>query len=197
MKLVLDKKEYEVKPISIRQYMELDKIPDMSDVDLIHYFTGAPKKDIIDAPFAEVKFIAGVIKSEYGAEDDLSKLNLVYEFNGKRYGLIKPSQLSYGEWINFEVFVSQKPLNLPLLATHLYRPCVDDKIGDDRELIKYDLKECQGRMEEFMDFPVSVVLSALFFLTTFVQKLTEDFLSSTEMKMNNKKQGKKTETPKK
>jgi len=124
-------------------------------------------------------------------------LNLVYEFNGKRYGLIKPSQLSYGEWINFEVFVSQKPLNLPLLATHLYRPCVDDKIGDDRELIKYDLKECQDRMEEFMDFPVSVVLSALFFLTSFVQKLTEDFLSSTEMKMNNKKQGKKTETPKK
>lgn len=197
MKLVLDDKEYEVKPITIRQYMEMDMIGDMSDIDLIHYFTGAPKQDIIDAPFQQVKFIAGVLKSEYGASEDLSKLNLVYEFNGKRYGLIKPSQISYGEWINFEVFLAQKPINLPLLATHLYRPCVDDKIGDDRELIKYDLKECQDRMEEFMEFPVSVVLSALFFLTTFAQKLTENFLSSSETKVNKKKASLKRETQKK
>lgn len=197
MKLVLDKQEYDVMPITIRQYMEMDKIGDMSDIDLIHYFTGAPKKDIIEAPFQQVKFIAGVLKSEFGASEDLSKLNLVYEFNGKRYGLIRPSQISYGEWINYEVFLAQKPVNIPLLATHLYRPCVDDKIGDERELIKYDLKECQDRIEEFMDFPVSVVLSALFFLTTFAQKLTENSLSYSETKVNKMRQGLKKETRKK
>lgn len=197
MKLVLDKKEYDVKPITIRQYMELDTIGQKSDVDLIHYFTGAPKKDIIDAPFAEVKFIAKVLKSEYGASQDITALNLVYEFNGKKYGLVKPSQLSYGEWINYEVFLSQQPVNIPLLATHLYRPCVDDKIGDDRELIKYDLGECQNRIEEFMEFPISNVLSALFFLTSFAQKLTENSLSSSEKKIEVKTQQLKNKTQEK
>ena len=69
MKLVLDNKEYNVNPITIRQYMEMDKVGDMSDIDLIHYFTGAPKQDIIDAPFQQVKFIAGVLKSEFGASE--------------------------------------------------------------------------------------------------------------------------------
>jgi hypothetical protein len=74
---------------------------------------------------------------------------------------------------------------------------VDDKIGDDRELIKYDLGECQNRIEEFMDFPISNVLSALFFLTSFAQKLTENSLSSSEKKIEMKTQQLKNKTQEK
>jgi hypothetical protein len=87
--------------------------------------------------------------------------------------------MSYEEWINMEVFMAQKPVNLIKLATHLYRPVVGDKYGEDRQLIPYDLAECEARENEFRAFPVNVALSALFFLTSFAKTLTDDFLSST------------------
>lgn len=183
MEIVLGKKTYVVKPITIRQYKQLETNPQINDVDLIHMLTGAPVKEIIKAPMAEVKFVASVLRSEWGAELDTTPLELTKEFNGKLYGLIIPSQITYGEWINLEVFMARSPVDIVLLATHLYRPLASDKIGDERELIEYDLSECQSRMEEFMDFPVNSVMSALFFLTTFAQELTKSSLSSMETKM--------------
>jgi len=185
MEVVLGKKTYEVKPVTIRQYKELEANAQISDIDLIHMLTSARKEDIIKAPMAEVKFVAAVLKSEWGAELDKTPLELTIEFNGKLYGLIIPSQISYGEWINLEVFMARSPVDIVLLATHLYRPQTSDKIGDERELIDYDLGECQLRMEEFMDFPIRSVMSALFFLTTFAQELIKTSLSFTETKMKN------------
>lgn len=185
MEIVLGKKTYEVKPVTIRQYKELETNPQISDIDLINMLTGARKEDIIKAPMAEVKFVAAVFRSEWGAELDKTPLELTIEFNGKLYGLIIPSQISYGEWINLEVFMARSPVDIVLLATHLYRPLASDKIGDERELIDYDLGECQSRMEEFMDFPIRSVMSALFFLTTFAQELIKTSLSFTETKMKN------------
>lgn len=185
MEIVLGKKTYEVKPVTIRQYKELETNPQISDIDLIYMLTGARKEDIIKAPMAQVKFVASVLRSEWGAELDKTPLELTIEFNGKLYGLIIPSQISYGEWINLEVFLARSPVDIVLLATHLYRPLASDKIGDERELIDYDLGECQSRMEEFMDFPIRSVMSALFFLTTFAQELIKTSLSSTETKMKN------------
>lgn len=185
MEIVLGKKTYEVKPVTIRQYKELETNPQISDIDLINMLTGARKEDIIKAPMAEVKFVAAVLRSEWGAELDKTPLELTIEFNGKLYGLIIPSQISYGEWINLEVFMARSPVDIVLLATHLYRPLASDKIGDERELTDYDLGECQSRMEEFMDFPIRSVMSALFFLTTFAQELIKTSLSFTETKMKN------------
>ena len=185
MEIVLGKKTYEVKPVTIRQYKELETNSQISDIDLIYMLTGARKEDIIKAPMAQVKFVASVLRSEWGAELDKTPLELTIEFNGKLYGLIIPSQISYGEWINLEVFLARSPVDIVLLATHLYRPLASDKIGDERELIDYDLGECQSRMEEFMDFPIRSVMSALFFLTTFAQELIKSSLSSTETKMKN------------
>ena len=185
MDIVLGKKTFKVKPITIRQYKQLEVNAKISDIDIIHMFTGAKKEDIIKAPMANVKFVANVLRSDWGAELDKSPLELTLEFNGKDYGLIIPSKITYGEWINLEVFMSRSPVDIVLLATHLYRPLASQKYGEDRELIEYDLGECQSRMEEFMDFPIKSVLSALFFLTTFAQELTKSSLSSMENKMKN------------
>ena len=185
MDIVLGKKTFKVKPITIRQYKQLEENAKISDIDIIHMFTDAPKIDIIKAPMGDVKFVANVLRSDWGAELDKSPLELTLEFNGKEYGLIIPSKITYGEWINLEVFMSRSPVDIVLLATHLYRPLASQKYGEDRELIEYDLGECQSRMEEFMDFPIKSVLSALFFLTTFAQELTKSSLSSMENKMKN------------
>jgi hypothetical protein len=197
MEIVLGKKTYEVKPVTIRQYQQLEQNPQVNDIDIIHMFTGAKKEDIIKAPMANVKFVANVLRSDWGAELDKSPLELTLEFNGKEYGLIIPSKISYGEWINLEVFMARSPIDVVLLATHLYRPLATQKYGEDRELIDYDLGECQSRMEEFMDFPIRSVLSALFFLTTFAQELTKSSLSSMEMRAKKDQEMNQNQVPKK
>lgn len=197
MEIVLGKKTYEVKPVTIRQYQQLEQNPQVNDLDIIHMFTGAKKEDIIKAPLNDVKFVANVLRSDWGAELDKSPLELTLEFNGKEYGLIIPSQITYGEWINLEVFMARSPVDIVLLATHLYRPLASQKYGEDRELIEYDLGECQSRMEEFMDFPIRSVMSALFFLTTFAQELTKSSLSSMEMKVKKDKEMNQNQVPKK
>lgn len=197
MEIVLGKETYKVKPITIRQYQQLEQNPQVNDLDIIHMFTGARKEDIIKAPMANVKFVANVLRSDWGAELDKSPLELTLEFNGKEYGLIIPSKISYGEWINLEVFMARSPVDIVLLATHLYRPLASQKYGEDRELIEYDLGECQSRMEEFMDFPIRSVMSALFFLTTFAQELTKSSLSSMEMKAKKDKETNQNQVPKK
>jgi len=149
--------------------------------------TGAPIEEVRQAPFADVKFVAQFLMTEWNTTET-SPLNLVVDFKGVKYGLIKPSQMSYEEWINLEVFMAESPLDLVKLATHLYKPLSNDKIGDDRELIPYSMDECLSRQNDFKQFPITWLFSALFFLTTFVQELTKAYLSS----MGTKTTGNKT-----
>ena len=78
--------------------------------------------------------------------------------------------------------MAESPLDLTKLATHLYKPLSNNKVGDDRELIPYSLDECMGRMNDFKNLPITWLFSALFFLTTFVQELTKASLLSMETK---------------
>jgi hypothetical protein len=179
MKVVIDDKDYNIRALTIEQYLALKENKDINEVELISMMIDVPVDVIKRAPMPQVKFVAKMLMSELGNLDDVSPLVLDLDFNGTYYGLLKPSKMSYEEWINMEVFMAQKPVNLLKLATHLYRPILGDKFGEDRQLIPYDLAECETRENEFRAFPVNIVLSALFFLTSFAKTLTEDFLSST------------------
>jgi hypothetical protein len=90
--------------------------------------------------------------------------------------------------------MAESPLDLTKLAVHLYKPLSSNKEGDDRELIPYSMDECLSRQNDFRQFPITHLFSALFFLTTFVQELTKVSLSSMETKLieNNKKDKTKT-----
>ena len=186
MKVVLGKKEYGLLPITIEQYELLKDNPEIKPTELITMMTGAPIEEIKQAPFAQVSFVSKMLMSEW-SNTDATPLNLVVDFKGKKYGLIKPSQISYEEWINLEVFMAESPLDLTKMATHLYKPLSNDKIGEDRELISYSLDECMGRVNQFKQFPITNLFSALFFLTTFVQELMKVSLSSMETKMTESK----------
>jgi len=198
MKIVIDNKDYPVKPLTISEYEYFMENPDVEDLELVSRFIDAPLERLKKAKFQEIKFVARMIRSSFGAESDKSKLELTFELDGIKYGLLKPSELSYEEWVNLEVFFAQDPINLGLLAAHLYKPLKSDKVGDERELIDYDLQECQDRIELFKTkVPMSIFLSAFFFIATFVQKLTTNFLDFTEMKMKEEQQQKKKERQKK
>lgn len=185
MKLVIGEDEYPIKPISIGdyEYFSTQEGSKIGDIELIQRFTDCPIKELKKQSFHKIKFIASMIRSDFGAEGDTTELPLVYFYKGKPYGLIKPSELSFEEWINLEVFMGQSPLNLRLIATHLYKPLKSDKVGDERELVEYELAECESRIPLFTDFPMPVLTSALFFLATFAQKYTESLLGSMENKM--------------
>lgn len=197
MKVVLNEIDYNIKPLTIEQYLALKDNKEINEVEIIAMMTGAPVELIRQAPMAEVKFVSKMLMSELASSEDLSPLVLDLEFKGVEYGLIKPSRMSYEEWINMEVFMAQKPVNLLKLATHLYRPLKSKKYGEDRELVPYNLDECTQREEEFKSFPVNICMSALFFLTTFAKTLTEDFLSSTLNKKNTKNDNLSNLLPKK
>ena len=193
MKVVLGKKEYGILPITIEQYELLKNNPDIKATELITMMTGAPLEEVKQAPFAQVSFVAKMLMTEWG-NTDTTPLQLVVDFKGNKYGLMKPSQLSYEEWINLEVFMAESPLDLTKLAVHLYKPLLNNKEGDDRELIPYSMDECLSRQNDFRQFPITHLFSALFFLTTFVQELTKVSLSYMETKLieNNKKDKTKT-----
>jgi hypothetical protein len=193
MKVVLGKKEYGLLPITIEQYELLKDNKDIKPTELITMMTGAPIDEIKQAPFSQVSFVAKMLMTEW-SNTNTTPLNLVVDFKGKKYGLIKPSQISFEEWINLEVFMAESPLDLVKLATHLYKPLSNNKIGEDRELIPYSLDECNSRQNEFKQFPITNLFSALFFLTTFVQELTKASLSSMEMKMIENKTKNKVKT---
>ena len=192
MKVVLGKKEYGVLPITIEQYELLKTNPDIKATELITMMTGAPLEEVKQAPFTQVSFVAKYLMTEWQTTE--TPLQIVVDFKGKKYGLIKPSQLSYEEWINLEVFMAESPLDLVKLSTHLYKPLMNEKVGEDRELIPYSLDECMGRQNDFKQFPIAWVFGALFFLTIFVQELTKASLSSMETKAteNNKRNNPKT-----
>ena len=185
MKVVLGKKEYGILPITIEQYELLKNNPDIKATELITMMTGAPLEEVKQAPFAQVSFVAKYLMTEWQTTE--TPLQIVVDYKGKKYGLIKPSQLSYEEWINLEVFMAESPLDLIKLATHLYKPLMNDKVGEDRELIPYSLDECNGRQNDFKQFPIAWLFGGLFFLTIFVQELTKASLSSMETKQTGNK----------
>jgi len=185
MKLVIGNKEHEIKSLTIGDYLDLKDV-DLGKVDdmaLLERFTTASKDEIKKIPYTKVKFIVSVIKSSFSNESEALPLALTLKLNDKWYGLIRPSELTYEEWINLEVFMTEKPIDLLKLATHLYKPLKSDKLGEERELIDYDLQECLSRQDEFRNMIMGNLTSALFFLTTFVKKLTESLLGSMETKM--------------
>ena len=188
MKLVIDKKEYNIKQLTIDDYLFYSKVEnqDIKDLELLLRFTDAPKSELVKLPFHKINFIASMIRSDFAGDDDYGTLDLVITLNGKKYGLIKPSEITYEEWINLEVFMGQSPLNLKLLAAHFYKPLKSDKVGDERELIDYDLNECESRVYEFGKLPMGNLTSSLFFLTSFAQKLTEGLVGSMANKLKQK-----------
>lgn len=196
MKLVIEENEYQIKPFTIGDYLELKdtNLEKMTDLMLLERFTTAPIDKIKKIPYQKVRFISNIIRSSFGSDTDALPLALTIKIGDTYFGLIKPSEITYEEWINLEVFMTETPLDLLKLSTHLYKPLKNEKLGEDRELIDYDLNECNSRQELFREMYIGNLMSALFFLTTFVEKLTESLLGSMEklMKQNQQKNQKKT-----
>jgi hypothetical protein len=183
MRVVLGDKDYDLVEIGLDKYDFLQKLDEMKEAQVISFLTNAPIEEVKQAPFADVKFVSDVVKTKFYQLYSETPLELTYTHHGVNYGLIIPSKISFEEWVNLEIFMASTPLDLPLIAAHLYKPLRSDKQGEERELWDYSLEECKTRAKnEFKDFPVRIFNSAVFFFTTFVMEYTKIILSSMETK---------------
>lgn len=196
MKIVIDDVDYPVKEMGIEQYQSIINNDNIGDLDLVSLFVDVDKDILKTASFQDLKFVASMLRYRIKEDSMESPLNLTYRFKDKDYGLILPTKISYEEWINLEVFLAKNPMDMKLIAAHLYKPLVSGD-GDDRVLEDYSMEECIKRSKEWGDFPMSIFVSALFFLGLFSQILTQNILSSLEMKMTENKKGIKNHHPKK
>ncbi len=191
MNVVLDDITYDYIEIGLDKYDFIQKLEDMKPAQIISLLTNAPLDMVKKAPFADVKFVSNVVKNSFYEKFYNTPLELTYTHKGKHYGLIIPSRISFEEWINLEVMIADDKLNLPLIASHLYKPLSSDKQGEDRELMEYSYQECEKRAkEDFSNFPLRIFNSALFFFTSFVMEYTKNILSSLEMKETEQNQEK-------
>jgi hypothetical protein len=189
MKIVIDEIDYPVKEMGIDQYQAILSNENIGDLDLISLFVDVEKSILKRASFQNLKFVASMLRHRIKEDDMESPLNLTYRFKGKDYGLIIPQKISYEEWVNLEVFLAKNPIDMKLIAAHLYKPLVSGD-GDDRVLEDYSMEECIKRSKMWGDFPMSIFVSALFFLGLFSQILTQNILSSLETKTTENKQEK-------
>lgn len=174
MELIIDDIAYPIKDLSLDKYEIVMQSDKLGDAQIVALYTGLPVDKVKKAKFTNIKFIASFLREDLLNQFNPDELPLTLHFEGVNYGLIKPSEASFEEWINLEVFMAQKPLNLPLIAAHLYRPLATDQVGENRKLMSYDLEECQNRAEQFKSFPLKAFISALFFLTTFAKELMKN-----------------------
>lgn len=196
MKIVIDEIDYPVKEMGIDQYQAILDNENINDIDLISLFVDVEKDTLKKASYNDLKFVASMLRQRIKEDDMESPLHLTYRFKGRDYGLIIPTKISYEEWVNLEVFLAKNPIDMKLIAAHLYKPLVSGD-GDDRVLEDYSMEECIKRSKEWGDFPMSIFVSALFFLGLFSQILTQNILSSLETKMTENKQEKPKQPHKK
>jgi len=201
MEIIVGDKEYKVKDITLSQYELLKSVENISDLQLIAVMTGAPVEELKKAKLTDITFVSKFLRGQMLLQDEIEAPQEVVVFNGKKYGLIKPHDITYDEFVNLEVFMAEDPVDLVKITTHLYKPLKTDDVGENRKLIDYDLQECLDRMPEFKNFPLKTTLSALFFLTYLGKTLMDYLLGSMESQMKSNPPTsnllKKTETPKK
>lgn len=181
MKIQIGDTDYPIRDLTIEQYLALKEVKDLDDIDFVCLMTGAPKDLLRKVRVQDLLFAVRYLKNEVAYQDEMSALEMVLEINGTLYGLIKPSEMTFDEFVNLEIFMAEKPLDLAKIAVHLYRPLKDDFIGEKRNLVDYDLTECMDRIPEFKKhFPIKKLMSALFFLITFGKTLTDNLLEFME-----------------
>ena len=181
MKLTIGNKDIEIGPLTIRQYETIQDRPDLNDIEIVSLFSGLPATEIKKADYQQIIFVSKFLTSWISSQLDTNPLQLSMKFNGELLGLTSPSRMSYGEYTDLHVLLSEKEVDMRRVAAILYRPLFKGT-AEDRVIQPYDYDECVERSKSFDNFPIKDYMSGIFFLTIYKDKLLEDFHSSLEKK---------------
>ena len=178
MNIILGKKEYELKGVTINQYLEVQKLnknkQSISNAEYIELLTGIDKKLIRDATVQQIGFVAKALNSYYNNSTTNSPVRPLINYKNKMYGLSRPSTMTWGQWSDLEVLTSQKELDLKHIASVLYLPCEKFNVEtNEYTTITYDHTESLGRSVDFGDFLVKDIISSLLFFLKYGRLLID------------------------
>lgn len=174
----LDDRKIEIpSEMTIRQYQVLSKYKETlkeEPIKLLAVYLGVTEDELKDLPVEKVKFVERYISTQYTKMTGLD-LPLTFEYDGVVYGLENDwSELSWGAWVDFEVFCSDKALdNIHNIMSILYRPVLT-RDGDDYTIVPYKSKEILKRGELFLNLPVKYWWSS----ANFFFRISELYIST-------------------
>ena len=178
MTITLGNKDITLEHITINQYKTLLEEGDMSDIDFISLMTGLKITELREVEYNQISFVAKFLRTWINTLQK-SPLSTEIEYKGERLGLLEPKNISYGEFSDLHILVSQDNPDYELISAILYRPLVEGE-GDNRVIEKYDYDKCVKRSKDFGDFSINDYISAVFFFVKYYEMLLEDSHLSSE-----------------
>jgi hypothetical protein len=158
-------KEYKVHEPTIELWMKLNTLKDLYDTNdfsliLISIATGLTTEQLRDAEWEGVYKTAHYL-SEYLLKDG-DKFHKEFEFRDQKYHFIDLENLTFGEFIDIDEFLSRDPAKkmseLNLLMALLYR-----ETDENGKITPYDASLLKDRAELFRRLPVKYLNGALVF----------------------------------
>lgn len=178
MTIQLGEKEVTLDYITINQYIRMTEQPDMDDINYISLLTGLSMDELRQVEYNQIHFVSKFLKTWVNSLQK-TPLSQIREYNGETLGLIEPKSITYGEFSDLHVLISQENPDYKMICSILYRPLIEGE-GDDREIVKYDYDQCVKRSKKMGDFPINDYISALFFFVKYYEIQLEDFRWSLE-----------------
>lgn len=154
-------KKYPVKEPTIRTWTEVMKLKDILDeaelfVKIIELTTGLSHEDILQADASLIKKVGEQVLSIVTGSN--KKVVTTFEYEGVEYQFLDIQNLSFGQYIDIETFLSKdenyRIQNLSELAAYLYI----------EKGTKYGETNISKRAENFKDLPIKYMEGSVFFL---------------------------------
>ena len=166
--------------INIEDYVKIFKVKDLFDEDyfaakLISVVSGAPLKDLLDAGFDEINYLAAHILTIIPKQDEVKFVDR-FELNGVKYGFFPNwRDLTFAEFVDMDTISTKNPDELldllHILAAIMYRPIVIERGEHDYDIEMYDVNTMKKRAELFKkELDVKYILGAQFFFIKFAKR---------------------------
>jgi hypothetical protein len=181
IKFKIDGQPYEIPDlINIEDYVKIFKVKDLFDEDyfaakLISIVSGAPLKDLLDAGFDEINYLAAHILNIIPKQEEIKFVDK-FELNGVKYGFFPNwRDLTFAEFVDMDT-ISTKSTDelldlLHILTAIMYRPIVIERGEHDYDIEMYDVTTMKKRSELFKkELDVKYILGAQFFFIKFAKR---------------------------
>ena len=179
--ITYDGVDYDINEPTVALWMDLTALEDFTDnidfaINLISMSTGLDKEKIRELNWYDIMNVSQAL-SEYFLSQS-QKFYDSFEFKGVKYKFIDLANLSFGEFVDIDTFLS-KPAHQRKRELHYHMALLYREIDKDGNIVKYDGAVLQGRADLFKDLPVKYVNGALnffFLLEQALQKPSGDYL---------------------
>lgn len=185
MKFNYKGKAYEIEEPTVEMWSKLVLMQEWSDekefcIKLLSLTTGLTEEEIENSDYIEVVKVSNEISAFLTESGD--KFYNEFEFNGKNYRFLDLPNLTFGEFIDIDTYLSKEPhekkKEMPLMMAMLYR-----ELDENGNYKPYNSKELQGKAEEFKKLPVKYVRGATNFFFHLDKTLQGNFQGSFRLRL--------------